>query len=420
MEQGSGGDKHMRKQYKPKPHFSQEQYEQALAVPLLPFLEQRGYQFKKCGSEYHMTNHDSFVVKNNLWKWFSQDLGGNVISFLTKVENMDLVSAVLLLCEKQNSELAQQHKLEVPQKITEPKQILLPLHNSTSRHAFAYLLKTRCIDKDIISDLMKKGKIYESIEYFVNVKLSDGTYKNAKLVTNKDFDYLEKSEMIKTVKESTGGIKAGFDYHGELKYIGLSNLSEKVRSSLLANEKVKKISPIYNCVFCGFNEQGEVKYASMRGIQTGSSFKQDIVGSDKKYCFNMEGSSDEVFVFEAPIDAISHATLFKMSGFDWQADSRVALGGVTELALDQFLKTHPYIRKINFCLDRDKTGINNVYGTVNKKTGKQEIRSLLQQYAGLGYEVSASFPATKDYNLDLVTLCTEYTENNEEDEDMEI
>lgn len=409
----------MRRQYKSKPHFSQEQYEQALSVPLLPFLEQRGYQFQRCGRDYRMKNHDSFVVYNNLWKWFSKDMGGNVISFLTKVEGMDLVSAVLLLCGENNTELIPQKcGFDKIQKNAEPMPFLPPMHNTTSRHAFAYLLNTRCIDRDIISDLINKGKIYESLEYFAKVKMSDGNCIGAKLITNLDFILLEKAEMIKPRTEAGNDINFGFDYKDKLKYIGIPNLEQKNLSLFLKNKQIEKINSIYNCVFCGFNEQGEIKYASMRGIRTGSTFKQDVIGSDKKYCFNMEGGSDEVFVFEAPIDAISHATLFKLNGFDWQADSRVALGGVSELALEQFLKTHSHIKKITFCLDRDETGINNVYGVVDEKTGEQKVRSLLEMYKNLGYEVSESFPATKDYNLDLVTFCNEFSD--EDDEDMEI
>ena len=41
---------------------------------------------------------------------------------------------------------------------------------------------------------------------------------------------------------------------------------------------------------------------------------------------------------------MSHATLTKVSGWDWQEDWRIALGGVSDLGLQQFLSLHPEIK----------------------------------------------------------------------------
>ena len=82
--------------------------------------------------------------------------------------------------------------------------------------------------------------------------------------------------------------------------------------------------------------------------------------------FTLNGKSDSVYVFEAPIDAMSHATLTKVSGWDWQEDWRIALGGVSDLGLQQFLSLHPEIKSIHFATDNDEQGkkvLENEYNT---------------------------------------------------------
>lgn len=52
----------------------------------------------------------------------------------------------------------------------------------------------------------------------------------------------------------------------------------------------------------------------MRG--TYGSFKMDVPGSDKSFCLKGDGGSEIVAVFESAIDALSGATLRKLSGQD--------------------------------------------------------------------------------------------------------
>lgn len=111
-----------------------------------------------------------------------------------------------------------------------------------------------------------------------------------------------------------------------------------------------------NVVFCGKDTDGNVKYASLRGTYQAEgqkAFKGEVFSSDKRYGFRMDGTSDRLFVFEAPIDAMSHATLCKLSGLDWEKDNRLALGGTVDKALTQYLEDNPHIRQIVFCLDND-------------------------------------------------------------------
>lgn len=103
----------------------------------------------------------------------------------------------------------------------------------------------------------------------------------------------------------------------------------------------------HNCVFVGHDENGEARFAAQRGI--GSHFKRDVTGSDKRYNFVLhpDKAADCLCVFESAIDALSYATLIHKANPDaWKGARCLSLGGVSTLALEQYLKTHPGIREI--------------------------------------------------------------------------
>jgi len=116
-----------------------------------------------------------------------------------------------------------------------------------------------------------------------------------------------------------------------------------------------------------------------------SAFRRDVGGSDKQYAFHHTGTSGKLYVFEAPIDMLSYISLHKQN---WQADSYIALGGVSPAALNHFLKMQSGIREVCLCLDNDRAGHEAV----------QRIGRDLQKQ---GYEISAYLPHYKDWNQQL-------------------
>ena len=106
-----------------------------------------------------------------------------------------------------------------------------------------------------------------------------------------------------------------------------------------------------NVVFVGRDEKHIPRYAHCRG--TRDRFRQDVTGSDKSYGFCHQGSSDQLCVFEAPIDLLSFITLYPKN---WQQTHYLSLGGVSSKALDHYLQEHPGIRQIYLCLDSDTAG----------------------------------------------------------------
>lgn len=113
-----------------------------------------------------------------------------------------------------------------------------------------------------------------------------------------------------------------------------------------------------NCVFVGRDVEGVAKGGSLRGC-TQLQFRRDIPGSKKIYPFYIQASTkaDTVEVYEAPIDAMSGASLKLMQHTGpWRSVHYLALGGTDYAALDAFLKYFPAVRKIVLCLDNDNAG----------------------------------------------------------------
>lgn len=160
-----------------------------------------------------------------------------------------------------------------------------------------------------------------------------------------------------------------------------------------------------NVVFCGKDHEGNIKYATLRGTYQAEGrepYKGEVFNSDKRFGFSINGTSDRLYVFEAPIDAMSHATLCKLSGLDWQRDSRLALGGTADPALMQYLNDHPNIRQIVLCLDNDYCRWDNnkhQFFNVGQAAVRRHYQTLKEKYA-----VGRSKPPLpyKDFNDYLV------------------
>lgn len=147
-----------------------------------------------------------------------------------------------------------------------------------------------------------------------------------------------------------------------------------------------------NCVFVGYNKAGQPTYAALRSTNTNYRFRRDATGSDKANGFYLKGfNKKKLYVFEAPIDLLSHATLKNLesgNSREWLNSTRLSLAGVSDNALKHFLNDYPEVEEICFCLDNDTAGLT-------------AADLLMRKYAAKGYTVSSEPPTHKDYNEDL-------------------
>lgn len=183
-----------------------------------------------------------------------------------------------------------------------------------------------------------------------------------------------------------GKFSRAFAYLTQTRGISSEIVSALMKSKQLYQDKSG------NVVFVGMDANGIPKYGAYRGTVQGKQFRGECSGSDKRYGFRMDGTcEDTVLVFEAPIDAMSHATLVnQISGKSdaWKVHTRLALGGTADAALEHYLQEHPKCRKVTLCLDNDAAGIAAAKLTAQKLSQK-------------GYTVKILPPKCKDYNEQL-------------------
>ena len=145
-----------------------ELIQRARNANLLDYLNSQGYRLMKSSArEYRLFEHDSLVISNNRWNWFSRDIGGNTLDFLLKYENKSFNTAVEILTGVEiKFSTEQQRELFITTPMNDIKVetsvLILPPKSKDFHRVFAYLNKTRKIDSTIIADLMHKEKLYQS------------------------------------------------------------------------------------------------------------------------------------------------------------------------------------------------------------------------------------------------------------------
>lgn len=160
-------------------HFTEEQKLQANAVDLVEFLRFKGEPLIREGSEYRLGSNHSVTVRGNEWYDHAAEKGGGPVTFLKEFYGMNYQEAVLVLLDKDVSELCSQ--ATTPKKKAR-KPFELPPANKDNRRVFAYLLKHRHLDREVLTTFVRLGLVYEDQKYhnavFVGMD-KDGTPRHA-------------------------------------------------------------------------------------------------------------------------------------------------------------------------------------------------------------------------------------------------
>ncbi|WP_418519304.1 toprim domain-containing protein, partial [Holdemanella porci] len=154
-----------------------------------------------------------------------------------------------------------------------------------------------------------------------------------------------------------------------------------------------------NVVFVGFDLMCEPRFACKRGID--SNFKQDCLGSNKAYSFNLSNENNtELHVFESAIDLLSFITLEMMKNNEYKKSNYLSLSGVGDsesflpISLCSYLDRYPHIKKIVLHLDNDNAG-------------KSSTDNIIHCCDGI-YETEDQHPINyKDVNEELINLMKE-------------
>ncbi|MEG1630972.1 MAG: DUF3991 and toprim domain-containing protein [Hydrogenoanaerobacterium sp.] len=294
-------------------HFTHEEKERANQVDLEHFLLQQGEKLIPSGREKRLSSDHSITVRGNEWYDHAADEGGYAIDFVKRFYNLDFPDAMTMLLGGSCGAVYHQ----ATDRVEEPKKPFeLPPQNKDMRRTFAYLIKHRCLDSEVLSTFAREKLIYESLE-----KSKDG-----------------KNEF-------------------------------------------------HNAIFVGYDENGVARHAHKRGIYSeGKSYKGNLDSSNPCYSFNRKGTSDRLYVFEAPIDMLSFISMYKNS--DWQKHSYVALCGLSEQAMLKQLDNNENLTTVVLCLDNDTAG-HKAADKFEKLLAEREVT------------VTRLLPTLKDFNEDL-------------------
>lgn len=146
------------------PGVTKEQIERAKEWDLLSYLQAyEPQELRRCGKEYCTVSHDSLKISNGKWHWHSRGIGGRTaLDYLVKVQKIDFVVAVEMLCGECGA-LALGPLAGGSVQIS-PKPFRLPEANRYGTAMVSYL-QGRRIDADIISRCIGLGILYESRRY---------------------------------------------------------------------------------------------------------------------------------------------------------------------------------------------------------------------------------------------------------------
>ncbi|MBC5727020.1 DUF3991 domain-containing protein [Ruminococcus sp. NSJ-71] len=162
-------------------------------------------------------------------------------------------------------------------------------------------------------------------------------------------------------------------------------IDKDVLFEFVRNRMIYESADFHNAVFVGYDSSGKPCHAHKRGTVTSNSYKGNVTGSQPEYSFHFNGTSEKIFLFEAPIDMLSFISMHKEN---WQENSYAASCSVSDRVLFQCLKDNPNIKNVFLCFDNDEAG----------QTANKRIADKLNK---LNIQNEILIPTHKDWNEDL-------------------
>ena len=155
-------------------HFTDEQKLRASEVNLELFLRGQGEKLIRSGPEYRLGSDHSITVRGSEWFDHATEQGGGPISFVQQFYNLSYPEAMIRLLGGEHGTVY----APAPKREEKPKkEFALPPANRDMRRVYAYLLKRRFLNRDVVNAFVRAGLLYESCEQF-----KDREYHNAVFV----------------------------------------------------------------------------------------------------------------------------------------------------------------------------------------------------------------------------------------------
>jgi hypothetical protein len=156
--------------------------------------------------------------------------------------------------------------------------------------------------------------------------------------------------------------------HRVIAYLGKRGIHRDVIDFCLETGRLYESRRYHNAIFVGFDVHGVPRYAAIRGT-TSTRYVGEAVGSDKRFSFSLPAkeSNTELHLFESAIDLLSYCTLESLAERDWRQSHKLSLAGiykpsttpeqsVSPVALTEYLRNHPQLKRLVLHLDNDEPG----------------------------------------------------------------
>lgn len=152
-------------------YFDKESIQKLREIDLFTYLSIRdpAELVHVSGQTYCTAEHDSLIISNGMWNWFSRGIGGkNAIDYLVLVKDFSFIEACNEVNTIANIDIETLKNSSIYRKYSNPneekKEIVLPELTSEPKISKAYL-RRRGINSDLIDVLFRANIIGESKQY---------------------------------------------------------------------------------------------------------------------------------------------------------------------------------------------------------------------------------------------------------------
>ena len=142
-------------------HYTEEEKERARQTDIVDLLHHQGETVKQSGSEFVWINGtEKITIRRNLWFHQYDRVGGNAIDFVRRFYDKSYPEAMEYLLGEDVGRLTASPMMALKKQPPTP-----PPQNDNMRRVYAYLLKQRCIDRDVLNFFAREGYIYEDAKH---------------------------------------------------------------------------------------------------------------------------------------------------------------------------------------------------------------------------------------------------------------
>ncbi len=141
-------------------------------VLISDYASEIGFTLVRRGRYYSLKEHDSVRIdpdKNCFWRnsvpgrmGTAGAFGGSIIDFAMEFNHVSLSEAISLL-EKRVTGIPHKVMRKESETCQRKTKLRLPGKDNNMRKVFAYLIKTRCIQQEIVQDMVNRRQLYQDI-----------------------------------------------------------------------------------------------------------------------------------------------------------------------------------------------------------------------------------------------------------------